>query len=127
MVIVLIALLQLVCPIIYKAIFSYVGGCLTERLRSVTYLKMLKMPLCWFDRPSNSSGTLATRLAMDCKYINNLVTIFIAVILQSVSLIITGLIVAFVFDWRTALVGLVLLPLIIGVGLIRMMMTNGFS
>ena len=88
---------------------------------------MLKMPISWFDRPSNSSGTLATRLALDCKYINNLVTIFIAVILQSISLIISGLIVAFIFDWRTALVGLILLPLIIGVGLVRMMTTNGFS
>ena len=88
---------------------------------------MLKMPITWFDKPKNSSGSLSARLASDCKTVNGIVTTFISVSIQSATTLIAGVVIALVYEWRTALVALGLLPLIVISGMVEMAFTEGFS
>ena len=58
---------------------------------------MLKMPISWFDRPRNNGGTLTARLSTDCQLVNTVTTTVISILVQNVSTLITGVIIAFVF------------------------------
>jgi ABC-type multidrug transport system fused ATPase/permease subunit len=85
------------------------------------------MPVPWFDRPKNASGSLSNRLASDCHSINELITTFIPILLQSATTLIAGIVIAFLYEWRTALVALGLMPLLILSGAIEMSFSEGFS
>jgi ATP-binding cassette, subfamily B (MDR/TAP), member 1 len=121
------ALVQLICPTIYKAIFGYVGSCLTQRLRTNIFLKMLRMPVAWLDRPKNSSGALSTRLSTDCTSVNSLITLYLALLLQAISLLLTGLIVSYTYEWHTAIVGTIFLPFIICLGILQVAYQSGYK
>ena len=88
---------------------------------------MLRMPVPWFDKPENASGSLAARLAADCALVNQLLTTFIAVMIQSLVTIVAGITIALIYEWRTSLVALGLIPLILLSGIIQMNVTQGFS
>lgn len=88
---------------------------------------MLKMPVRWLDLPRNSSGALSARLASDCKTVNGLTTTYISILMQNIANLVAGIVIALVFEWRTALIAMGLIPLMILVGAIQMAFTNGFS
>jgi ATP-binding cassette subfamily B (MDR/TAP) protein 1 len=50
-----------------------------------------------------------------------------SILIQNVSTLIAGVIIAFVNEWRTSLVSLGLLPLMIICGIIQMAFSTGFS
>lgn len=85
------------------------------------------MPVPWFDKPENASGSLANRLASDCHTINQLIITFIPIIFQSLFTLIAGVVIAFIYEWRTALVALGLMPFLIISGAIEMSFSEGFS
>ena len=85
------------------------------------------MPIPWFDKPKNSSGALSARLASDCKTVNGLATTYIAVMIQNVATLISGLTIAFIYEWRTSLVALGLIPFLILGGAVQMIVTTGYS
>lgn len=85
------------------------------------------MPVPWFDIPRNNAGTLTARLSTDCNLVNNVTTTIIGIMLQNVSTLISGIVIAFVHEWRTALVALGLLPFMILCGVIQMAFSTGFS
>ena len=113
--------------VIVQTIFSVIGQELTEKIRNQTYEKILKMPIPWFDKTDNASGSLSARLASDCRSVNSLITTFIAITIQSLSTLIAGATIAFIYEWRTSLVATGLLPLMIIAGVIQMAFTQGFS
>jgi ATP-binding cassette subfamily B (MDR/TAP) protein 1 len=69
------------------------------KLRIDTFRKLLKMPIPYFDIPENNAGTLASRLAVDCKIINSLTSSIIGVNVMNVSSLICGIIIAFAASW----------------------------
>lgn len=85
------------------------------------------MPIPWFDKPKNSSGALSARLASDCKSINGMITTFIAVLIQSITTLVAGVTISFIFEWRTTLVAVGLLPFMVIAGMVQMAFTEGFS
>lgn len=85
------------------------------------------MPVPWFDIPRNNAGILTTRLSTDCTTINKVTTTIVGVFVQSFATLISGVVIALVFEWRTALVALGLLPLLILAGAAQMAMMTGFS
>ena len=88
---------------------------------------MLRMPIPWFDIPKNNAGNLTSKLSADCKNVNGLVTTFVAISIQNLTSLLAGIIIAFVFEWRTSLVALGLIPFMIIAGVIQMKFTTGFS
>jgi len=55
------------------------------------------MPIPWFDIPRNSSGGLSARLAADCKLVNGLVIVNVAVTFQNISTLLSAATIALVF------------------------------
>jgi ATP-binding cassette subfamily B (MDR/TAP) protein 1 len=108
-------------------IFAIVGDRLTHRLRVDCYNKILKMPVAWFDIPRNNAGSLTARLSTDCQQVNGLTSTLIGITLQNFSCLFSGIIIAFVYDWRITLVTLGLIPFMIGAGMIHMKFNVGFS
>lgn len=119
------ALLQLILPVIYKGSFTYVGYCVSTKIRTQTYSKILNMPVAWFDEPKNSSGALSTQLEVDCTTVNNLITTFISVLLQDIGVLIVGLTIAFLHEPKTAVLALVFLPLLIFTGIVQIYVQQG--
>ena len=85
------------------------------------------MPIAWFDKPKNASGSLSARLASDCHTVNSLITTFYSILVQSLTTLVAGIIIAFIYEWRTSLVAVGLLPIIVFSGMIHMAFTQGFS
>lgn len=99
------------CNCMRSGLFSWLGIEITYRIRCETYLKMLNLPVPWFDRPENNSGTLSTYLNSSCLKIQGLITGTISVFCQNFGIIGTGIFIGFYFEWRSALVTLGILPL----------------
>ena len=79
------------------------------------------------DNPKNSSGALSARLASDCQTVNGLTTTYVSILIQNIANLTAGLIISFIFEWRTSLVSLGLIPFMIIAGAIQMQFTTGFS
>lgn len=88
---------------------------------------MLKMSIPWFEENRNNASVLSSRLSTDCQSVNALTTFYFAIIVQSLSSVIAGIIISFIFSWRIALVALALVPLILAVGVIQVKKSAGFS
>lgn len=85
------------------------------------------MPVSWFDVPKNNAGSLTARLATDCQLVNGLTSDLIGTTIQTISCLVTGIVIAFVYEWRTSLVTFGLMPIMIGSGIINMKFMVGFS
>ena len=85
------------------------------------------MPGGWFDLPRNNAGTLSARLSTDCKNINGVASSYMGVIIQNISCLVSGLVIAFIYEWRITLVSLGLLPFMMAAGVIQMKVFVGFS
>lgn len=107
--------------------FGIVGDRLTRRVRSEVFNKMIRMPGSWFDLPKNNAGTLTARLSTDCKSINGVTSSYLGIIIQNVSCLTAGLIIAFIYEWRITLVTIGMIPFMIGAGVIQMKVFVGFS
>lgn len=116
-----------VLSVLQQSIFTTIGEETTERVRNETYLKILKMPIAWLDLPRNSAGSLSARLAADCQTVNGLTTTYTSILIQNIANLVSGIIIAFVYEWRTSLVAVGLIPFMIISGAIQMAFTTGFS
>lgn len=123
----LLGLAAFVLCLLQQTIFTIIGEETTENVRNETYSKILKMPMTWFDRPKNNAGSLSARLQSDCHCLNGLTTTYISVLIQSTATVIAGIVISLVYEWRTALVAMALLPLMIVSGAIQMTFNTGFS
>ena len=86
---------------------------------------MMKLPVEWYEKPKNSVGNLTTRLAVDCRKVKEMTTTYIYLFFQILICLLTGLIIAFIHEWRTSLVALGLTPFMITAGAIRMAFRSG--
>lgn len=85
------------------------------------------MPVHWFDREKNNAGNLTVKLSTDCSTVNNITTVIFAVVLQNLSTLITGIVIALVYEWRIALVSIALLPFMVLNGVAQTAASIGFS
>lgn len=85
------------------------------------------MPVSWFDIPRNSGSAVANRLSIDSQMVNGLTSLLIAVMLHNLATIISAFVIAFIYEWRVGIVGLVVMPLMLLAGFISMMFYGGFG
>ncbi len=112
---------------IQSILFTIVGEDMTEKIRKEVYLKMLKLPVKWFEMKANRGGTAATRFGIDSRQVNSLTTSMISTLVMNFSSIIIGMILAFIFEWRLGLVGLIAMPCMVLAGFISMLFYGGFG
>uniref|UniRef100_A0A0D6QVL6 Uncharacterized protein n=1 Tax=Araucaria cunninghamii TaxID=56994 RepID=A0A0D6QVL6_ARACU len=92
--------------------FGLAGARLVRRLRLATFEKVLYQEIGWFDEAENSSGAISTRLSTDAATVNGMMGETISLLVQNISTIMVGIIIAFIANWQLALLILALVPLI---------------
>ncbi|CAF2304400.1 ABC transporter B family member 4-like [Brassica napus] len=111
-----------------QTFFFAIAGCkLVKRIRSMCFEKVVHMEVGWFDESEHSSGTIGARLSADAAAIRGLVGDALAQMVQNLSSILAGLIIAFLACWQLAFVVLAMLPLIALNGFLYMKFMQGFS
>nr|XP_018441942.1 PREDICTED: ABC transporter B family member 4 [Raphanus sativus] len=111
-----------------QTFFFAIAGCkLVQRIRSMCFEKVVHMEVGWFDEAEHSSGTIGARLSADAAAIRGLVGDALAQMVQNLSSILAGLIIAFLACWQLAFVVLAMLPLIALNGFLYMKFMKGFS
>ncbi|KAI7878594.1 p-glycoprotein [Lichtheimia hyalospora FSU 10163] len=93
--------------------FELAGERYTERLRIRIFRAYMRQEVGYFDQEENNMGALTTKLAVDAKNVNELVTKVWGDFIQVIVTAIVGLIIAFVYSWALTLVILATSPIII--------------
>ncbi|CAN6689574.1 unnamed protein product [Malus baccata var. baccata] len=107
--------------------FGVAGGKLVERIRALSFQKVVHQQVSWFDDPANSSGAIGARLSTDASTIKSLVGDALALIVQNIATIIAGLIIGFTANWKLTLVVLAVSPLMLLQGTLQAKFLKGFS
>uniref|UniRef100_A0A0E0FRP4 MDR-like ABC transporter n=1 Tax=Oryza nivara TaxID=4536 RepID=A0A0E0FRP4_ORYNI len=108
-------------------LFGIAGGKLIQRVRTLSFQRIMHQEVAWFDKPSNSSGALGTRLSVDALNVRRLVGDNLALIVQAVATLTTGFAIAFAADWRLALIITCVIPLVGAQGYAQVKFLKGFS
>ncbi|XP_068664909.1 ABC transporter B family member 9-like [Aristolochia californica] len=112
---------------VQQYLFGIAGGKLIRRIRSLSFERVVYQDISWFDEPTNSSGAVGARLSADASTVRSLVGDALALIVQNISTVAAGLVIAMVANWRLALIILALLPLVGLQGYAQMKFLEGFS
>ncbi|KAI8882790.1 hypothetical protein K501DRAFT_323826 [Backusella circina FSU 941] len=107
--------------------FEVAGEKYSRRLRAILFRKYMEQEVGFYDQDDNSTGALTTKLAIDAKNVNEMITIVAGDIIQVVIITIVGLIIAFVYSWAISLVVLCIVPFIIGATYYEMHIHNDFE
>ncbi|XP_068663118.1 ABC transporter B family member 21-like [Aristolochia californica] len=124
---VVIAVVSLLASSARTYFFSIAGCRLIRRIRIMSFEKVLKMEMEWFDNPHNSSGAIGARLSMDTAAVRSLVGDNLALVVQNASSAVAGLLIAFEANWQLSLIILVMFPLLALNGYAQLMFMKGFS
>ncbi|CAH9114265.1 unnamed protein product [Cuscuta epithymum] len=124
---ILFGLFTLLVVTIHDFFFGVAGGKLIQRIRSLTFKKVVYQEIAWFDHPSNSSGSIGARLSVDASSVRKLVGDALALIIQNIAAILAALIIAFTSNWLLAITVLLVLPFIGLQGFVQMKFYQGFS
>jgi len=104
----------LASTLIGNALLYYGFGVATERMnkriRDTVFTALLKQEVAYFD--THSIGNLATNLEEDAAMIHSFSGQPVRALVMSLSSVLVGLVVAFIFMWPFALMTLVILPLL---------------
>lgn len=103
------------------------GQWLGYRVRLALFRNILYQEVGWFDLDKNASGVLTTRLATDASLVRGAVGDTLGVMMQNLFCLAAGLIIAFVFDWRMALLVLGILPFMVSGTIIHYKSIAGLS
>nr|XP_022306676.1 multidrug resistance protein 1B-like isoform X2 [Crassostrea virginica] len=117
------ALLRLVLSIC----FVKAGSDLTLRMRKLAFKSIVWQDISFFDNHENRVGALTTRLASDAALVQGATGTKVGQVLESLAVIITALIVAFIYSWNLTLVILAFMPLMVGVGMVQSRLVAGFA
>lgn len=82
------------------------------RLRMMAFKAIFDQEIAFFDEPTNSAGALCSRLANDAANVQGATGLRIAMMCQAVSTLLACVIVGFFINWKIALCGLALMPIV---------------
>ncbi|XP_064966544.1 ABC transporter B family member 9-like [Musa acuminata AAA Group] len=108
-------------------LFGVAGGKLIERVRFLSFERLVHQEIGWFDKPSNTSGQIGARLSADASTVRKLVGDSLSLVVQNIATCIAGLAIALLANWKLGLIVLVLLPLLSLQEYAQMKFLRGFS
>lgn len=112
--------IQMIC-------FSIAGNRLIRRVRQLTFEKVLRQEISWFDESENSSGAISARLSGDAAQVRSIVGDSLSLAVQNSATIVAALAIAFSANWQLSLVILAIVPLLGLQGLAHIKFMKGFS
>lgn len=107
--------------------FGIMGENLTNRVRKMMLTAILRNEVGWFDREENSSSRLSARLSTDATNVRAAIGDRLSIIVQNVTVFLTACIVAFVVQWRMALVVIGTFPLLVAAAVAERCCMKGFA
>ncbi|KAG2226169.1 hypothetical protein INT45_003314 [Circinella minor] len=107
--------------------FECAGERYTERLRGYIFRAYMKQEVGYFDDDEHSMGALTSKLAIDSKNVNEMVTKVWGDVTQICSTAITGLVISFVYNWTLTLIILCMAPFIGGATYYESTIHRGFE
>ncbi|OWM87702.1 hypothetical protein CDL15_Pgr027306 [Punica granatum] len=120
-------IITLVAIPVQNFFFGIAGGKLIQRIRYMTFQKVVHHEISWFEDPANSSGAIGARLSTDASIMRGIVGDALAIIVQNIATITAGLLIAFTANWKLALVVLSVSPFMLVQGYIQAKFLKGFS
>ena len=105
--------------------FFSIGCTLCRNYRKKILRKYLQMHISFFDITQNSPGALLTRLSIDTMQLNALVMTILGTSVQCGIILVFGLILGCVYEWRLTLVQYCFIPFIIAATVLRRNMNKG--
>lgn len=108
-------------------IFSIAGSRLIQRIRALSFEKLVYMEMSWFDEKEHTSGALGARLSADAVALRSLVGDALGLAVQNIATAVAGLAIAFEANWQLAIIILVLIPLLGVNSFVQMQSMRGFS
>ena len=105
--------------------FFSIGCTLCRNYRKKILRKYLQMHISFFDITSNAPGALLTRLSIDTMQLNALVMTILGTSVQCGFIIVLGLILGCVYEYRLTLVMFCFVPFIVASTVIRRSISNG--
>ncbi|XP_073952757.1 multidrug resistance protein homolog 49-like isoform X2 [Choristoneura fumiferana] len=94
--------------------FTNAGLRMTTRLRGQYFSSLLRQEIGYFDRESNTVGAICARLSGDAAEVQGATGLRIGLILQGVSSVVIGFILAMCYNWKLGLVGTAFVPVMVG-------------
>ncbi|PWN25584.1 putative Leptomycin B resistance protein pmd1 [Jaminaea rosea] len=116
----IIAILASMAIVFQTGSLMLAASILMEKLRKMTLRAYLRADCAFFDQDGVSSGTLTNALADNAQKINGLVGVTLGTVLQSISTLIVGFIIALAYGWKLALVCIACTPLTLSAGFVRL-------
>ncbi|BBN16210.1 autophagy-related protein 9 [Marchantia polymorpha subsp. ruderalis] len=107
--------------------FAIVGHKLIRRIRRLTFQKILQQEINYFDQEENSSGAIGSRLSGDASAVRSLVGDALSLLMQNLSTITAGLVIAFTASWQLALIVIAAVPLLGVQGYVQIKWMQGFA
>eukprot|EP00249_Psilotum_nudum_P024545 c29214_g2_i1 orf=143-4090(-) len=107
--------------------FAIGGSRLVQRVRLLTFEKILHQEIGWFDKTENSSGAVSARLSTDAAQVRNIVGDALALVVQNLATIISAFIISFTASWEMSLVVLGIVPLLGLQNMMHIKFMKGFS
>ncbi|KAL7321325.1 hypothetical protein PS15m_001109 [Mucor circinelloides] len=93
--------------------FEVAGERYTKRIRALVFRKYMKFEIGYFDEEANHAGALTSKLAVDAKNVNEMVTKVWGDVSQVIVTCIIGLIISFVYSWTLTLIIMCMVPFIV--------------
>ncbi|KAI9011907.1 putative ABC transporter protein [Phycomyces nitens] len=109
------------------AIFNVVGERYTKRLRSEIFRAYMRQEIGFFDQSDNTIGALTSKLSIDAKNVNELITKVWGDLTQLLVTAVIGLIIAFSNSWLLTLIILCMAPFIISATSYESRIYHGFE
>ncbi|XP_028035436.1 multidrug resistance protein homolog 49-like [Bombyx mandarina] len=94
--------------------FTSAGLKMTTRLRHQYFASLLKQEIGFFDKETNTVGAICARLSGDTAEVQGATGLRIGLILQGISSVVVGFLLAISYNWKLTLVATVFLPLMVG-------------
>lgn len=93
---------------------------LVFKIRSMTFRQFLRMDISFFDDDSHSTGSLTSTIAKDGQGVEGFGGSTLGQILNSLTILVAGMIMAIAVNWRLGLVCTACVPILVGCGFLRL-------
>lgn len=100
---------------------------LVRKIRISTFRHFLRMDIAFFDDDANSSGALTSTISKDGQAVEGFGGSTLGQVLNSCAILIGGLIMAIVINWRLGLVCTACVPVLGGCGFLRLSILTGIA
>ncbi|KAK3152890.1 hypothetical protein QOZ80_2BG0164960 [Eleusine coracana subsp. coracana] len=117
---------MLILPVQYS-MFYMAGGKLIERIRGLSFTRVVYQEIGWFDDPLNSSGAIGSRLSADAASIRSIAGDVVSLMVQNISTAIVGIVIAMIANWKLACIVLCFVPCVFAQSFAQARFMRGFS